>query len=354
MSDNGWLNVGWFLTDTCNLRCKHCYHNGFKENNVDYSSQKEMDLRVIDNIIELGKSWEIDTIGILGGEPMLNPHIFEYFEEIRGKLSTKFCIATNGLLISDNDLLNIKNSNDISIQISLDSPIKEVHEYYRGKGTYDKTLDIIKKIVTQGINISLKMTVSNINFDQIEEFAIFGVNLGVNCVSINKYISDKNYINKYMHPMNKKEHSLFLEKIFNLKIKYGDDVIVTEDPSFNYYSREEIKLEFEEELRDGFIIGGCSAGISNVTIDGQGNVYPCTLMNTCIGNINSERLLDIWEGRNEILNELRSRSESLKGKCKNCKHLLYCGGCRAAALKMEGDYLGEDPFCCLNEVGDVH
>ncbi len=83
----------------------------------------------------------------------------------------------------------------------------------------------------------------------------------------------------------------------------------------------------------------------NITIGKNGNVYPCTLLSLKIGDITNEHLINIWESENEVLNNLRDRVNSFKGKCAKCESLLICGGCRAAAYKMKGDYLAEDPFC---------
>jgi MoaA/NifB/PqqE/SkfB family radical SAM enzyme len=45
-----------------------------------------------------------------------------------------------------------------------------------------------------------------------------------------------------------------------------------------------------------------------------------------------------------ILRELRDFS-LYRGKCGNCEYLRVCGGCRARADAVYGDYLAEEPFC---------
>ena len=34
-----------------------------------------------------------------------------------------------------------------------------------------------------------------------------------------------------------------------------------------------------------------------------------------------------------------------KGKCGICEFHKVCGGCRARAWSMDGDYMGEEPLC---------
>ncbi len=39
------------------------------------------------------------------------------------------------------------------------------------------------------------------------------------------------------------------------------------------------------------------------------------------------------------------KKENLKGKCGVCKDRDKCGGCRAMAFAMTGDYMETDPYC---------
>ncbi|MBN1392833.1 MAG: SPASM domain-containing protein, partial [Sedimentisphaerales bacterium] len=51
----------------------------------------------------------------------------------------------------------------------------------------------------------------------------------------------------------------------------------------------------------------------------------------------------IWE-ESEFLKEIRSVS-NYKGRCGICEYAGLCGGCRARAYAMSGDYMEEDPVC---------
>ncbi|WP_440993292.1 4Fe-4S cluster-binding domain-containing protein [Cysteiniphilum litorale] len=48
--------------------------------------------------------------------------------------------------------------------------------------------------------------------------------------------------------------------------------------------------------------------------------------------------------RSEIFKNLRD-FKKYKGKCGNCEYIKICGGCRARAHFMRGDYLAEEPLC---------
>jgi len=52
---------------------------------------------------------------------------------------------------------------------------------------------------------------------------------------------------------------------------------------------------------------------------------------------------EIWEN-SEIFKDLRN-FKAYKGKCGECEFINVCGGCRARADAIHGDYMAEEPFC---------
>jgi radical SAM protein with 4Fe4S-binding SPASM domain len=86
------------------------------------------------------------------------------------------------------------------------------------------------------------------------------------------------------------------------------------------------------------------AGKSFVFVSRKGDVYPCGYFPLPVGNIRDKNFIEIWENAAQ-LRALRERN--LKGKCGRCSYSSICGGCRARAYAETGDFLGEDPACCL-------
>jgi radical SAM protein with 4Fe4S-binding SPASM domain len=61
------------------------------------------------------------------------------------------------------------------------------------------------------------------------------------------------------------------------------------------------------------------------------------------GNVRERPLADIYR-QSQLFRDLRD-SEKLKGRCGACEFRAVCGGSRARAWAVTGDYLAEDPSC---------
>jgi radical SAM protein with 4Fe4S-binding SPASM domain len=88
---------------------------------------------------------------------------------------------------------------------------------------------------------------------------------------------------------------------------------------------------------------GCLAGLGVLFVSHRGDVYPCGYLPVHCGNVLEKRLVDIWDG-SEDLARMRDVG-ALEGKCGLCEYKQICGGCRGRAFAATGNYMAEEPFC---------
>ena len=74
-----------------------------------------------------------------------------------------------------------------------------------------------------------------------------------------------------------------------------------------------------------------------------GDVYPSGFLPISCGNIRDRDPIDIY--RSHPLFESLRDPDALSGKCGACEYRVKCGGSRARAYAMSGDYLGSDESC---------
>ena len=111
------------VTDKCNFRCNYCMPSEIFDNNYKFISKSEIlsfeeIIRLVNIFAELGTK----KIRLTGGEPLLrnNLHLLiKRLSEING--ITDISLTTNGILLSENNALELKKSGLNRITVSLDS-----------------------------------------------------------------------------------------------------------------------------------------------------------------------------------------------------------------------------------------
>jgi len=75
----------------------------------------------------------------------------------------------------------------------------------------------------------------------------------------------------------------------------------------------------------------------------DGTVQGCGFLAMPAGNVKRQRFKEIYQN-SPLFQSLRN-PDLLQGRCGVCEFRVLCGGCRARALEMVGDYLAEEPYC---------
>jgi radical SAM protein with 4Fe4S-binding SPASM domain len=80
-----------------------------------------------------------------------------------------------------------------------------------------------------------------------------------------------------------------------------------------------------------------------VFISHTGEICPSGFLPVPAGNVKTDSLVDVYRS-SKIFKTLRDTSK-LKGKCGVCEYKSVCGGSRARAYAVHGDFMASDPFC---------
>jgi len=95
-----------------------------------------------------------------------------------------------------------------------------------------------------------------------------------------------------------------------------------------------------------FIGRRCSAAVTTLTIASDGNIRPCSHLDTSYGNIFKEELASIWNRMQEWRD-----GKLIPSKCSSCKILAWCGGgCRMEAKMRKGSLSATDPYVSFQDV----
>ena len=103
----------------------------------------------------------------------------------------------------------------------------------------------------------------------------------------------------------------------------------------------EQQRQHPQELDPGGL--GCLAGDGYCFISYRGDVTPCGYFPVVAGNVRRQPFREIYL-QSPLFCSLRNL-RGYSGKCGVCEFLRVCGGCRARAYSLTGDYLAEEPYC---------
>lgn len=162
------------VTSHCNLRCSYCYMGmpSLQKYERGHLSTQTI-FKFIDEVIRLGEN-ETNTVQFFGGEPTVHPEI-EKLIDFGLKRGLYVRISTNGMAskIRSDKLSRHTSTPNVEWRVSLDSHVKEDHERYRGKGTYDRVLKNLEYLKNTGANVSLKTVLHSKNIKTFEDYLEF-------------------------------------------------------------------------------------------------------------------------------------------------------------------------------------
>ncbi|QQG40070.1 MAG: radical SAM protein [Candidatus Aenigmatarchaeota archaeon] len=166
--------VGIETTDMCNLQCEHCYLGPKKNKTLS----REAFRRVVDGAYELGAS----AISVTGGEPKLDPELFEKMAYARSR-DFKVTMVTNATLWTREDAKTLRDLRLEAVAVSLNGPKKE-HEAIYGEGQYERTVERMKWLIEEGNNVYVNFNIYDGNAHVLPEFEKFCRELGVKGMNV--------------------------------------------------------------------------------------------------------------------------------------------------------------------------
>ncbi len=347
--------VVWNCTRQCNLRCIHCYANA---NNR--KSPEEMDTASGKAFIRDLADFGVPVILFSGGEPLLRKDLFELARLAREQ-GMRVALSTNGTPIDRSIAEELNSIGFAEVGISLDG-IGANNDRFRGKdGAYQAALEGIRNCVASGLRVSLRLTITRFNYQEIP--AIFGLveEEGIDrvCFYHLAYSGRGDSLRKddISHAQTRSVIDQICEHTLDMYQRgLRKEILTVGNHADGVYLY--LKLRDGDPQRASKVLellkknGGNNSGIRIGAVDDLGNVHPDQFWwHYSLGNVRQRKFGDIWTDTSEpLLQGLKNRKGLLKGRCARCQHLDLCNGnLRVRAEAVFGDVWAEDPACYLSE-----
>lgn len=281
------LIMNLYITGRCNAVCDYCYvelvHNPEKEVGREFTLDEWKTL--IDDLYARGTRF----FALVGGEPLLYPHIDELVEHIAAK-NVFLNLTTNGYLIHKH-IDAARKATEVSVSLDGDQVSNDRN---RGKRNFELAVAGIDYAVKNGAKVRICTTVTRHNFDQIDFLVKFAEerNIYISFTPINDAPDVREEATEGMRLSSERIREFFarlkeakdrsphvinsyanMDYMINYPIRYGD-IIWRDGPHANYYTQV------------------CPYGRFQYLLSSTGEIFPCLNMWNNKGYFTSKNIFD--------------------------------------------------------------
>ncbi len=317
------LSMEMEFNKNCNFRCLYCYASDSTIHRNEMGKDEFLDL--INQARELGAL----KIIVLGGEPMLYPPIIEMLRYIR-ELGMDVELFTNGTNITRETAQTLYDLK-VRVVLKMNTFEEKIQDMLSGrKGAYAQIHAAFNNLKLAGYPsadrfMGISTVVCQQNIDELPKMW--------------EWLRDQNiapYFEMITPQGGAKEHNMLEVDSRRVEVL------------FHRISRiDRKKYGHTWEPKPPLVGGECLRHQFSCAVNSEGYVQPCVGVTIPIGNVRKQKLKDILRD-SEVVQDLKSYKEMIKGPCGECEKLDSCYGCRGAAYQLTGDYLASDPLCWKN------
>jgi len=334
--------VAWEVTRTCNLSCIHCRASARDEPYPGELSTDEC-LKLIDDITSFAQPVVILT----GGEPLLRDDIFD-IAEYGSRKSLRMVMAPNGTLVDVATAERLREAGIMRISLSLDGSTAAAHDSFRQvEGAFDAVMKAAQAANEAKLAFQINSTVTTRNVADIPAIMDLAEEMGACAFHVFMLVPTGRAEELQDELIGPEECERFLRWVQAEMEKRDMAIKVTCAPQFYRIAQQAAqgKETSGRKRVDGLdrMTRGCLAGTAFCFISHVGDVYPCGYLELNCGNVREKSIQTIWDNA-DLFVTLRN-FKNYTGRCGKCEFVEICGGCRARAYAVTGDYLQDEPLC---------
>jgi radical SAM protein with 4Fe4S-binding SPASM domain len=256
-------------------------------------------------------------------------------------------------------LVRLKEAGLTRLAVSLDGSGPDVHDAFRRvRGSYGWTLRIIESARAIGLPLQINSTVTRQNLGDLPAISSLVAEFGIVLWAVFFLVPTGR--GRPEAQISAWEAERFLNDLYDLTGRVPFEIKTTAAPHYRRVVLER-RRGFRRDGRNGGAASpqstanapapdgifraqdGVNDGKGCVFIDHLGEVCPSGFLPLSAGNVRHASLVDLYRDH-ALFRQLRD-PELLKHRCGICPYRDLCGGSRARAYAVTGDYLAADPLC---------
>lgn len=345
--------IAWEVTRRCLLNCLHC-RAAARHGHYPNELTTEECFHFLEDVVSFSRP----IIILTGGEPMLREDIFDIASYGAKKLGLTMVMAPCGILVTEETAKKILDSGIKRISLSLDGATKETHDSFRRvDGSFAAVLKAMESAKNVGLEFQINTTVTKHNLQELPQILELAIEKGA--VGFHPFLLVPTGRGKDLAEweISPEDYEKTLTWIYEEDKKLSSACPAREGKNFqfkptcapHYYrivrQQESLSRSPLTAHRSPLhsLTKGCMGGQYFAFVSHIGKVQICGFLELECGDIRKEPFSKIWYN-SKMFKEMREWN-SYHGRCGICEYRKICGGCRARAYALTGDYLAEEPYC---------
>jgi uncharacterized protein len=320
----------------CPSNCEYCWSSE--------EGSPLMTLEIIEEVVEWLQNFRNEpvTFTFHGGEPLLAGYDFykqalPLLAKKLGHLKPAFALQSNLWNLTP-ELAQLFAEYNIPVGSSLDGP-KELNDYQRGTGYYEKTMEGYQIAEDNDLQVSFICTFTSHSIDFKEEIFNYFLENGLD-LKLHPALPSIRDEDPEKWALSPEEYGELLIYLLDEYLDHVDEIQVKNIDHIckSIFTRRGAVCTFVDCMDDTFAVGP------------DGSIYPCYrfvgMPEWVMGNVRDH------PSQEELANSepwkfLQKYKEYVDENCKKCTYIKFCrGGCPYNALvESEGKIDGVDPHC---------
>ncbi len=338
--------IAWEVTRRCTLNCRHCRASA---QNIAY--QHELTLEECHRLLDAMTRFAPPPIIILtGGDPMLRDDIFDIISYGRS-LGLRMVIALCGQGLSRDIMARLTSCGILKASFSLDGSHAATHDAFRRQdGSFEAVLRGMALAREAGLPFQVNSTISTQNVAELPAILELAEQRGADAFHPFLLVPTGNARELLELELSPEAYEQTLLWIYQESLRRAILVKPTCAPHYARIMRQQSRNRAAPQASQGHPRGaqmtkGCLGGQGFAFVSHVGIVQICGFLDVPCGDMRQADFdfKQIWD-TSPVFLEMRN-ADGYHGKCGACEYRYVCGGCRARAFNLTGDYLASEPFC---------
>jgi radical SAM protein len=334
------LVVIWEVSRACDLACVHCRASASPDRDP-----LELSTGEAQGFIRTLRGFGHPVFVLTGGDPLKRPDIGTLVETAAGEGLPTYLSPSGTPLLTYAALRGLHQAGLAGVSISLDGSTPAAHDAFRGvRGSFDWSLEGAAAAAALGLRLQINTTVTRHNLADLRAIAHLVEGLEARRWTIFLLVpTGRAHMEQQISAA---ECEALFEWLYDLSLSAPFRIKTTEGP---HYRR--IVLQHQAAHPDaprtvsggGRFVPGLNDGSGFLFVSARGEIQPSGFLPLVAGNVRTDSPVEVYR-THPAFKALRD-PDRLGGRCGGCEFRRVCGGSRARAFALTGDFLHEDPLC---------